>query len=344
MRPLRRITVWLTLGLMASGVSGCGHPTAPTPAEAVRNPTDDAAGSRLSALVAKDQRVAEIAWRLAAANADLCPATRLRAGWVLQSASQYGAELRPIAERRYGLQGDLPGILSAPVDSPAHEAGLRPGDLILAINGEPLNSGTGGRRESYDGLQANIDRLNAAASAGTMPLTVRRDGRERAVVVTPVRACAYVTQVEVRDDLRALSDGRTIFVSARIVDIAQDDDQLAFLLAHELAHAVLEHATVPDVQGGRGALNADLTLRRGLSSRAESDADTLGLYLLTRAGFDPRRGMRFLNAYETAAPGARYPQINLRGVYPSVPDRRRALEPVLNEIINRQATALPLIP
>lgn len=344
MRLSRRLRVTLTAGLIAAGLAACSHP-APPPTDAGRV-AEDNAEARLTALVAKDQRVAAVAWRLAVGNADLCPATRLKAGWTLHAASQYGTELRPIAERTYGLQGDLPGILSAPAASPAERAGLRPGDVIVAVDGRPLSTGTAAtaRGQTYDGLQANIDRLNRAAISGPMALTVRRDGVERSVTLTPERACAYDTQVEVRDDLRALSDGRTIFVAARLVDIAQDDDQLAFLFAHELAHAVLEHATVVDVQGGRGEANAQLSLRRGLSSSSESDADTLGLYLLARAGFDPRRSLQFLSAYEVAAPGARYPQINLRGVYRSIPDRRRALEPVIADIARRQAAREPLIP
>lgn len=336
-RSWRAVAAAILLGTV---LAGCGV----NQGLDVSAPVDTGPEARLASLVAKDQRVAGVAWRLALANADLCPATRLRAGWTLQSASQYGPELRPLAEQQFGLQGDLPGIVSAPHDSPASDAGLRPGDLILAIDGQPLEAGSGARRESYDGLQANIDRLDAASAASPVRLTVRRGGSERQVTVTPRPACAYVTQVEVRDDLRALSDGRTIFVSARLVDIAQNDDQLAFLLAHELAHAVLEHATVPDVQAGRGALNDRITLRRGLSSRAESDADILGLYLLARAGFDPAHGVQFLSAYEVAAPGSRYPQINLRGVYASIPDRRRALDPVVAEIAARQASGRPLIP
>ncbi len=344
MRLSRRLRATVAAGLIAVGLTACSHPAPPlTDAGRV---AEDHAEARLTALVAKDQRVAAVAWRLAIDNADLCPATRLKAGWTLHAASQYGSELRPVAERTYGLQGDLPGILSAPVTSPAEQAGLRPGDVIVAVDGRPVSTGTAAsaRGQTYDGLQANIDRLNRVASSGPMALTVRRDGIERSVTVTPQRACAYDTQVEVRDDLRALSDGRTIFVSARLVDIAQDDDQLAFLLAHELAHAVLEHATVPDVQGGRGPANAQLSLRRGLSSSSESDADILGLYLLARAGFDPGRAVQFLSAYEAAAPGARYPQINLRGVYRSIPDRRRALEPVVADLARRQAAREPLIP
>ncbi len=344
MRLSRRLRAMVAAGLIAAGLAACSHP-APPRTDAGRVAEADAE-ARLTALVAKDQRVAAVSWRLAVGNADLCPATRLKAGWTLHAASQYGSELRRIAERTYGLQGDLPGILSAPVASPAERAGLRQGDVIVAVNGRPLSTGTAAtaRGQTYDGLQANIDRLDRAARSDSMVLTVRRDGMERSVTVPPQRACAYDTQVEVRDDLRALSDGRTIFVSARLVDIAQDDDQLAFLLAHELAHAVLEHATVPDVQGGRGEANAQLSLRRGLSSSSESDADILGLYLLARAGFDPGRAVHFLSTYEAAAPGARYPQINLRGVYRSIPERRRALEPVVAEIARRQAAREPLIP
>lgn len=344
MRLHRRLSALVAAGLIAGGASACSHPMA-SQADTSREDGGNAE-ARLTALVAKDQRVAAVAWRLSVDNADLCPATRLKAGWTLQSASQYGTELRPLAERTFGLQGDLPGILSAPAAGPAARAGLRPGDVILAVDGQRLNDGANAnaRRQTYDGLQANIDRLDMAANQGPISLTVRREGMDRPVTVTPQRACAYGTQVEVRDDLRALSDGRTIFVSARLVDIAQNDDQLAFLLAHELAHAVLEHATVPDVQGGRGASNVRLSLRRGLSSSSESDADTLGLYLLARAGFDAARAVRFLTAYEAAAPGTRYPQINLRGGYPSIPDRRRALEPVIADIARRQAAGLPLIP
>ncbi|MFC7378153.1 PDZ domain-containing protein [Brevundimonas sp. GCM10030266] len=319
------------------GLAACGHPSAGS-SGAVAAPA-----ARLEALNALDTRVAGVAWTLATANADLCPVTRLRAGWTLQSASQYGGDLRPQAEARHGLDGDLPGILAAPPGSPAARAGLSPGDLILAVNGQPLSRGAGAR-DSYDGLQANAAVLDAAAAEGPLRLRVRRAGVEREVEVLPVAACAYPTQVEVTGTLRSHADGRHIFISDGMVEIAADDDQLAFVLAHELSHAVLEHRTRPDVTGARGAANAAITLRRGLSLRAEADADHLGLYLLARAGFDPWRGVEFLTRYEQAAPGARFAQVNAGGVYESAPARRRTLQPVLAEIAARKADGRPLIP
>lgn len=323
--------------MIGSVLAGCGHPA---PAADLVEAGPEA---RLQALNAADARVADVAWTLARANADLCPVTRLRAGWALQSASQYGGELRPLAEARYGLDGDLPGILAAPEGSPTAAAGLAPGDLILSANGAPLSRGAD-VSESYEGLQANIARLDEAASRGPVVLRVRGVGGERDATLHPVIACIYPTQVEVTGTLRSRADGRNIFISDGMVGVAANDDQLAFVLAHELAHAVLEHRTQPDVTGARGAANASITLRRGLSLSAEADADRLGLFLLARAGFDPYAAVEFLTAYEAADPGARYAQINAGGVYESAPARRRALQPVLADIAARKASNRPLIP
>jgi len=327
----------LGLGLL-SGVAACGHPA---PDAGV---VQDGPQARLDNLTRLDTRVADVAWRLALANADLCPVNRLRAGWTLQSASQYGGELRPLAESRYGLDGDLPGVLAAPAGGPAAEAGLQPGDLILSVNGLPLQRGGGAARESYDGLEANISVLDQALARGPVQLQVRRGGAERTVALRPVQACAYPAQVEVTGTLRGRADGRHIFISDGMANLAGNDDQLAFVLAHELAHAVLEHRTRPDVTGVRGASNWAISMRRGLSLSAEADADRMGLFLAARAGFDPYAALEFLERYEEADSGARYTQVNSGGIYEPASVRRRALQPVLADIAARRETGRALIP
>lgn len=339
MRSSARLIAAGSLAL-ALVVGGCGHP-APDAGAAL---LQDAPAVRLENLTRLDVRVAEVAWTLALANADLCPVNRQRAGWTLQSAAQYGAELRPLAEARYGLSGDLPGVLAAPPGSPAAEAGLSSGDLIVAVNGQPLAEGGSGVAESYDGLQANAAVLDGALTLGPAMLTVRRGGQERQVTIRPVAACAYPTQVEVTGSFRSRTDGRHIFISDGMANLARNDDELAFVLAHELAHAVLEHRTQPDVIGVRGGLNWAISLRRGLSLSAEADADHLGLFLVTRAGFDPHRAIEFLTRYEEADGGARSVQINTGGIYESAAGRRRALQPVLADIDARRASGRALIP
>lgn len=339
MRTPARLIAAGSLSLALVG-AGCGHP-APDAGAAL---LQDAPSLRLERLTDLDARVAGVAWTLALANADLCPVNRPRAGWTLQSAGQYGAELRPLAEARYGLAGDLPGVLAAPAGSPAAEAGLAPGDLILSVNGQPLAEGQANAEESYDGLQANAAVLDSALARGPVQLTVRRGGAEREVTVRPVSACAYPAQVEVTGSFRSRTDGRHIFISDGMANLALDEDQLAFVLAHELAHAVLEHRTQPDVVGVRGGLNWAISMRRGLSLSSEADADRMGLFLVARAGFDPYRAVEFLSRWETVDEGARGPQINTGGIYESAAGRRRALAPVLEDIAARRAAGRALIP
>lgn len=331
----RLIAAIFAIGFIGT-VAACSH--AAPDAGAVQ----DGPQARLENLTRQDVRVADVAWRLALANADLCPVNRPRAGWTLQSASQYGGELRALAESRYGLDGDLPGILAVPADGPAAQAGLLPGDLILSVNGQLLQRGAA--TESYDGLQANIAVLDQALHRGALQLQVRRDGTERTVALRGVPACAYSTQVEVTGTLRGRADGRHIFISDGMANLAETDDQLAFVLAHELAHAVLEHRTQPDVTGVRGASNWAISMRRGLSLSAEADADRMGLFLAARAGFDPDAAMAFLDRYEAADSSARYMQVNTGGVYEPVSVRRRALEPVLADIVQRRISGRVLIP
>lgn len=339
--PSRLTAAALALGLtgaLGGALSACGHAAPPTSLAQAGPET------RLEGLTALDRRVAGVAWRLALANADLCPVVRPRAGWSLQSAGQYGPELRPLAERRYGLQGDLPGVLAAPPGSPAAAAGLAAGDLLLAANGQALEPGFAPGGESYDGLQANIEVLDQAAARGPVVLRVRRGGAERAVTLRPVPACAYATQVEVTGTLRSRADGRHVFISDGMANLAGNDDELAFVLAHELAHAVLEHRTDPAVTGARGEANGRITLRRGLSLSAEADADRMGLYLLARAGFDPHAAVEFLTRYAEVDGGSAFIQVNAGGIYASPPARRRALGPVLADIVARRQANRPLIP
>ncbi|MBE3595436.1 MAG: RIP metalloprotease RseP [Hydrogenibacillus sp.] len=73
--------------------------------------------------------------------------------------------------------------------SPAAEAGLKPGDIIRAVNGKPISS--------WEALQAII------SQNGTVPMTVdiERDGREYRVEVAPkpviyIEALTHTSQIE----------------------------------------------------------------------------------------------------------------------------------------------------
>lgn len=330
-----RLTIAVTLALIPT-LGGCGYASGGLVSPPVKEP----ASQRLTALTALDQRVARVAQRLSDANVDLCPVVRNSAGWALHAANLYSLELRPLAEARFGLDGDLPGILAAPDASAATTAGLRQGDLITAVNGEPLAVGPVRGEPVFDGFAANVRRLDTALAAGAATLTIRRDGAAREIAIQPRRSCGYDVQLNPSGELNARADGRRLFISTALAGFTQTDDELAVILGHELAHHVLGHRTWSETGGGGRTENADRNELDAVGGAPERQADRIGLYLAARAGFDTRVAPAFWRRFGASNWRVRYPQLS----HDSAGARAEALEAVQAEIEARRVAGEALIP
>ena len=86
-----------------------------------------------------------------------------------------GADLTPEIAERYHLKGRT-GALIREVEggSPAARAGMRPGDLVVKINGADVHG--------WDQLVVNVRKVEVGK---TVPIVVVRDGRELTLQVTP---------------------------------------------------------------------------------------------------------------------------------------------------------------
>ncbi len=112
--------------------------------------------------------------------------------------------------------------------------------------------------------------------------------------------------------------GGKVFVYKGIFKIAKNEDQLATVIAHEVAHAILRHGAERMSMAQIGELGKELlsqTVLRGsqyaglfdmayglgaqygvllpYSRKFEYEADEVGLYLMTKAGYDPREVLKF---------------------------------------------------
>jgi len=332
----RLLTRLLYATLLATASISCSQTPHIMPATAAAS--DEAL--RLTTLTDLDQRVARVAWRLSEANADLCPAVRLSAGWALHSARQYSLALRPHAAGRFGLRGDLPGVLAAPPQSPAAAAGLRTGDLLLAVGGAPLQAGGSAAEPSYAGLAANIRILDAAMADGPATFTIERGADRLDVTVRPRRACGYEVQLNPSDELNARADGRRLFISTALAGFAGNDDELAVILGHELAHHVLRHRHWNDAGGAARRTNDAAWAADGGEGNAEQQADRVGLYLMARAGFDPAVAAPFWRRFGESNWRVRFPQIG----HASAGSRALALEQVQREIAAKRQAGGELLP
>jgi predicted Zn-dependent protease len=85
--------------------------------------------------------------------------------------------------------------------------------------------------------------------------------------------------------------GGKIMVFTGILHVVQNDDQLATVLSHEIAHALAHHASERVAWDDSGRVTG---LRKKAYSRAqESEADHIGVFLMTFAGYDPHQAIVF---------------------------------------------------
>jgi predicted Zn-dependent protease len=108
--------------------------------------------------------------------------------------------------------------------------------------------------------------------------------------------------------------GGFVFITEPLLDLcAQDPDELAFLLGHEMGHVLRGHArsqltartflnAVTARLAGAGLMLRQL-LNQGYSRELELEADGEGARLAAAAGFDPRAAARALQRLARGASG-----------------------------------------
>ncbi|MBE1237730.1 M48 family metallopeptidase [Phaeovibrio sulfidiphilus] len=114
--------------------------------------------------------------------------------------------------------------------------------------------------------------------------------------------------------------GGKVFVYTGMLDfVGKDDDQLAAIMGHEIAHAIARHGAErasqaqatsiglsvlsqatgmkPSVQKGASAL-AELGILLPYNRLQETEADHIGVILAAKAGYDPRAAVRLWEKME----------------------------------------------
>ncbi|HIE51054.1 MAG TPA: tetratricopeptide repeat protein [Armatimonadetes bacterium] len=130
----------------------------------------------------------------------------------------------------------------------------------------------------------------------------------------------------------SLPNGSTYVTTGLLNLVGDNDDELAFALAHEMAHVALRHAeanrqlqrALQDLaaQGDQKALPRALleSLDRSLTRQQEYDADRYGMLYLARMGYPPMAAIRFLRRLKEA--GLDYTPILARNTdHPTTGDR-----------------------
>ena len=220
----------------------------------------------LSALRDADARVAAVAWRLQTANVALCPDSVALPGFSVETLDQYAAGERAQATAEFGLK-DLPQVSAVVPGSAADRAGLREGDMLLAVDGQPMPRAMADRPD-YKRTALVEAALATALARPPVTLTLA----SRTVTFSGDRGCASNVQLVPGGRLDAVADGHYVQISGVMYEFVANDSELAFIIAHELAHNIVAEA-------GRAG-------RASAQRKAELAADRAAIGMMTQAGYD----------------------------------------------------------
>ena len=297
---------------------------------------------------------------LVAANVYCSQSVSPRPGLLFLSTHDFGLGLTEAA-RANGFSDTLT-IANVATGSSAETAGLRAGDRVVSLFGSPAPTGRGARDE--------VARLVVKhASTGDVAVEILRydetAGRtatmaRRSFSFVPEKACPYGIVLIRDDEVNAGADGNTIFVTSAMLRFVENDDQLATVLAHEIAHNAMSHiqgkqrntifgallGAIVDIGAATQGLNTGGEFSKSgatagalaFSQDFEREADYVGAYIHANAGRPIANSPEFWRRMAQENPKS----IVFAGSHPTTAERFVRLDATVSEIERKLARGEPL--
>ncbi|MDB2437482.1 M48 family metallopeptidase [Hellea sp.] len=264
------------------------------------------------------QRLMQVALPVLKANTELCPKTRQSVGVVMHSLKNYPKSLHPAAKRELNA-GVEPTVRLIINGSAAEAAGIKIGDQFLSSEGKVTTP-------TSKAFQSQL-------KAGE-PIQIRRGGKDMAINLKSETVCGYKVRLSISSTINAYADGRHITMTSGMMNFVEDDDELAQIVGHELAHNTMGHIR-------KIITNFVVSLGGTRYTRPfETEADYVGMYYMVRAGYNPDDVEEFWRRLALNSP--KY--VARDKTHPRFPNRYLSLAATREEIKAKQAAGLPLIP
>ena len=312
------------------------------PTAATRDPA-------LDGLLQRQERVYRVAAPLIIKNAVLCRTqARPLLGFTAKNQYSYSPELAVAARQSLGLDERLQ-VMQILDGSGAMRAGLKRGDILQTI--QDLNIPTGPQAEPETARMLSPILKNLSE----LTITVVRQNQPITVNVPLTLACAFAIDVGNTQHVNAYADGRRILLTRGLLDWLSTDEDVAVIIAREIAHNVLQHAKQLQQMATLSIVIDNLLLFKpdqvaanssnGIKitpEKMDQEADRLALFMLARAGYDTANFTRVMQKL-VQAPNASQ-AITYQTLHPWTDGRQSAIQTTIKEIRQKQLAKKALVP
>ena len=319
---------------MAGILAGCAAPATQRPIVPVGDYSEEIlvqSRDEFARQARAQERVSRIFYRLADASSELCDKTGAGFGFGYIATSHlksmsFEARVLTLDYLGYDPQKTVMPVTITRVipGSAASKAGLLEGDRVLAVDGTPLHQLKAkvfplARRDEPKEFAEVLDQYSKvskdhqgrAVYRDSIVIRVSREGKPHSLTLRPDVVCDYEVFLSMdATTVNAYTDGRRIVTTEGMVNFAQTDNELALVLAHEMAHCSEGHigkkranailaglaGSLVDATFGTGRAAATAASAAGaaaFSQEFELESDYVGLYIMARAGFDTANASDF---------------------------------------------------
>lgn len=336
----------LILGLLL--LSACVAPTSNLPTV---NPADiqTEAVKQLAVAIAENdrhaQRLARVGVPILAANTNQCGSNiKNRAGVQFHSALLNSSIIKrraTVEARGLSRAGEVRVAYTLP-GMPA-DGVLFPGDIVTRINGVNAYAVTSGQS------RGNYQLPN-------LRVGILRDGQELNFRIPTVPVCDYRVILSNDEGVGAFAGSNMIIFTTGIMRLMDSNRDIAFVFGHELAHLTRNHQAAKKVNAAIGAMIAAVVSgaigvdvvdiganmgARAFSQEFEAEADYVGMYHASRAGWEMTGAGSAFRQMAISNPGAIH---SIGGSHPSLASRAVLVEKTAIEIESKRARNLALVP
>lgn len=321
----------------------------PAPAAAIPEPAPPPPSEQQIAMlqmsVDQQNRLYRVAAPLLINNVELCPRhARDLVGLTARTRHAYTRGYAATARAALGL-GERLRVMGVLPGSGAETAGMRKGDVLLGVEDKALPYGPNADRDAPLLIGSEIQ------GRANLNLMVLRDGKRMKIDVPLTRACAFAVELGNTDLVNSYADGHRVMVTRGMLGFVRSDEELAYVIAKEIAHNVLARSPRADMGAVIDSLRVPDPRMGGLDKLAgiepytpvlDATADKLSLYLLVRAGYSIDNALDFWKRLASDYPADK---LNAHtALHPSTKYRFSVMNEITKVIRTKQKRNLPLVP